>query len=35
MRICHVLQNVELFLFSVRLHDSIQDDGCHYLVFDL
>ena len=22
-------------LFSVRLHDSIQDDGFHYLVFDL
>jgi hypothetical protein len=25
----------DLLQFSVRLHDSIQDEGFHYLVFDL
>ncbi|CAC5402158.1 CAMK2 [Mytilus coruscus] len=30
-RICRLLKHPNI----VRLHDSIQDEGCHYLVFDL
>jgi len=31
-----VICQSQVFLFvSVRLHDSIQDEGFHYLVFDL
>ena len=33
---CHVIVIVVFVIWlSVRLHDSIQDEGFHYLVFDL